>query len=111
MLHNFCSEFIHHAHVLLSKKPMEETTMITQIGWIGAIAFGVCGLPQAWKSYKDGHADGISNGFLALWTIGEVFTTIAVVVEAPKPYLLANYALNAVFLAVMWKYKIWRRYG
>ena len=76
------------------------------IGWIGSLAFGICGLPQALRCYKDGHADGLDLLFLILWTIGEVFTFYAVLQDAPVPYLLANYSFNAVFLAVMWRYKL-----
>jgi hypothetical protein len=79
------------------------------IGWIGAVGFGLCGLPQAAKTYRDGHADGLDLGFLLLWSVGEIFTFAAVLYEAPKDYLIANYAANAVFLSVIWTYKIWPR--
>lgn len=79
------------------------------IGWIGSLSFGLCGLPQAVKTYRDGHAKGLDTGFLVLWTTGEVFTFAAVIMDAPVPYLLANYILNAIFLVVMWRYKLWPR--
>lgn len=79
------------------------------IGWVGAICFGLTGLPQALRAHKDGHADGLSVGFLWLWSLGEIFTAWAVIQDAPVPYLLWNYAMNALFLAIMWKYKIWPR--
>jgi uncharacterized protein with PQ loop repeat len=79
------------------------------IGWIGAVAFGICGLPQAAKACRDGHAEGLSLSFLVLWTIGEVFTFAAVLMDAPRAYLIANYLLNGLFLAVLWKYRLWPR--
>ncbi len=78
------------------------------IGWIGSIMFAMCALPQAIKSVRDGHSDGLSWGFLMMWLIGEVFTLIYV---APKGHipLIANYAGNLVLLQIMIYYKIWRR--
>jgi uncharacterized protein with PQ loop repeat len=79
------------------------------IGWIGAVLFSLCGLPQALKTHKDGHANGLDAYFLLLWTGGEIFTLIAVFNEAPILYLLFNYLTNLIFLVIMWKYKIWPR--
>lgn len=79
------------------------------MGWLGAIGFGLCGLPQAVKAYRDGHSDGLDLGFLLLWSLGEVCTFWAVYHGNPVKYLIANYTLNAVFLCVMWFYKIWPR--
>ena len=79
------------------------------LGWIGAVAFGICGLPQAVKAYKDGHTDGLDLMFLSLWTIGELFTLVAVIRDAAPAYMLVNYILNGMFLAVMWKYKLFPR--
>ena len=79
------------------------------IGWIGAVAFGICGLPQAVKTYRDGNADGLDITFLILWTVGELCTLYAVIVDSPRPYLIANYLANLIFLLIMWRYKIWPR--
>lgn len=79
------------------------------IGWIGSLAFGFCGLPQALKIYQEGHADGLDLGFLLLWTVGEVFSFYAVLRDAPIPYLIANYVLTGIFLTIMWRYKLWPR--
>lgn len=79
------------------------------IGWIGALAFGFCGLPQATRVWRDGHAEGLDTGFLFLWTLGEVFSFVAILSDAPLGYLILNYSLNAIFLAVMWRYKFFPR--
>lgn len=79
------------------------------IGWIGSIAFGLCGLPQALRVWKNGHAKDLSNLFLFLWTFGEVCTIYAVSTDDPKDYLIANYILNLLSLSVMWKFKLFPR--
>lgn len=75
------------------------------IGWIGAIAFGICGLPQAIKSKKQGHSGGISAIFLSLWLIGEVTTLIYVFPKAHFP-LIFNYLMNILFVLVIFYYKL-----
>jgi uncharacterized protein with PQ loop repeat len=74
------------------------------IGWLGSVAFGICGLPQALKSIKDGHSDGISWGFIFLWLIGEICTLIYVLPQLLLPLIL-NYVLNLVFLIIIIFYK------
>lgn len=78
------------------------------IGWIGAILFAICGLPQAWACYKQGHSRGLSWSFLLMWLGGEIFTIAYVFPKKDIP-LLFNYFLNLVFLLVMIRYKVWER--
>lgn len=78
------------------------------IGWIGAILFALCGLPQAWECYRTGNSRGLSWGFLGMWFGGEILTIIYVWPKGDIP-LLFNYFLNLVFLLVMVKFKIWER--
>jgi len=73
-------------------------------GWLGGIMLAICGAPQAYKSYKEKHSDGISLGFLILWTLGEIFTFIYVVPKMDIP-LLFNYTANLIFLSIIWKYR------
>jgi uncharacterized protein with PQ loop repeat len=74
------------------------------IGWIGAICFAICGLPQCLKSVSDGHSDGIAWGFLILWFTGEVFTLIYVLPKMDWP-LIFNYACNLIFVGIIIRYK------
>jgi uncharacterized protein with PQ loop repeat len=76
------------------------------IGTIGAIAFAICGLPQAIKCYRTKRADDMSWLFLILWAVGEV-CMIAYTVMAldSNRLLLANYLANGAFLAVIIYYK------
>lgn len=78
------------------------------IGWIGAVLFAICGLPQAIQCYRDGHSRGLNWGFLGCWLWGEILTIIYVWPKQDWP-LLFNYFLNLVFLLVMVKFKIWER--
>lgn len=47
--------------------------MADLLGWLGCLCFTLCGIPQAWKSYKDGHSLGMTQSFIFLWLGGEVF--------------------------------------
>jgi uncharacterized protein with PQ loop repeat len=81
---------------------------LTLIGYIGGILLAICGAPQAYLSYKQGHSDGISILFLLLWSFGEIFTLIYIIPKIDIPLLL-NYTSNLFFLLIIWKYKIFRR--
>ncbi len=76
------------------------------MGWLGSICLAICGVPQAVQSYKDKHSEGISNGFLILWSLGEVFALAYVYDKLDLPLLL-NYATNIFILAVIIYYKMY----
>ncbi len=76
------------------------------MGWLGSICLAICGVPQAVQSYKDKHSEGISNGFLILWALGEVFALAYVYDKLDLPLLL-NYATNIFILAVIIYYKMY----
>jgi uncharacterized protein with PQ loop repeat len=84
-----------------------EFNLLEIIGWIGAIAFAVCGAPQAWQSYKTKTAEGVSSLFLYLWLIGEIATIIYVIPKGHLP-LLFNYLANLVFISIILYYKVRR---
>ena len=75
------------------------------IGWVGSIFLAICGLPQAYASWKQGHSNGISSGFLALWGFGEVLTLLYVIHKMDAPLLL-NYFTNILSLSVIIFYKL-----
>ncbi len=79
------------------------------IGWIGSLLFAFSAVPQAWQSYRQGHSRGISNGFLALWTVGEVLTLLYVLIKVGSAPLIVNYICNFICLLVIVKYKFWER--
>lgn len=74
------------------------------IGWIGSIALAVCGVPQAYLSYKQGHSNGLSVALLVLWFGGEIFTLIYVLPQQDWP-LLFNYSCNIISLIIICWYK------
>jgi uncharacterized protein with PQ loop repeat len=79
--------------------------MLEFIGWIGAIAFAICGLPQAIASHKQGHSNGISSFFLALWIIGELCTLTYIIPNKQYP-LIFNYVFNIIFTLIILWYKL-----
>jgi uncharacterized protein with PQ loop repeat len=83
---------------------------LTLVGWVGSILLGICGLPQALKCTKEGHACGLSWGFLFCWFFGELFTIFYVIPTKNYP-LIFNYSFNIVLLIIMLKYKIKPRKG
>jgi len=80
--------------------------MIETIGWLGSFFFAICGIPQAWESYKAKNSNGISHGFLWLWILGEVFTLFYIMAqEIVLIPLVANYLFNLLSLVVIVYYK------
>jgi uncharacterized protein with PQ loop repeat len=80
--------------------------MIEIIGWLGAFFFSVCAVPQAYKSYKDKHSDGVSWGFINLWAAGEVCMFLYIILTTAQLPLIMNYVFNGVCLAVIFYYKL-----
>lgn len=76
------------------------------IGWIGSICFAICGLPLAIQCYKDKHASGVNNAFLALWFTGEVCTLIYSL-HLQKYPLILNYTGNLILLLIVIYYKFY----
>jgi hypothetical protein len=75
------------------------------IGWIGSGCFAICAVPQAYTAVRQGHSNGISWLFLALWLTGEVLTIAYVLPKWDFP-LLVNYFGNLACLLVILHYKI-----
>jgi uncharacterized protein with PQ loop repeat len=82
--------------------------MIQIIGWIGASLLAFCGLPQAWKSFKDGNSDGISWMFILMWGLGELFGLVYIISLGAIPLIL-NYTLNLALVSVIFWFKIYPR--
>lgn len=80
--------------------------MIELTGWLASILFSLCGAPQAWLSYKQGHSNGVSSLLLAMWGSGEALMIIYVLgkhgLDLP---LLVNYLTNLIFVIIISKYK------
>jgi uncharacterized protein with PQ loop repeat len=84
---------------------VKSMTIFEILGWLGSICLAICGLPQAWQSYKDKNSEGISWGFILLWAFGEVFALAYVYDKLDLPLLL-NYTTNILILGVILYYKV-----
>ena len=82
---------------------------MTIISWLGSICFALCGIPQAWQSYKQGHSNGLSYLFLGLWFMGEALTIVYVASEIGSVPLLVNYGCNFVCLVIVIRYRMFPR--
>ena len=78
--------------------------LLAIIGWLGSICLAICGVPQAWTSYKDKHSHGISWAFLLLWGFGELFALLYVYDKLDLP-LLMNYSINILILSIIFYFK------
>jgi len=89
----------------LSPEQAKGMSIFEIMGWLGSICLAICGIPQAWQSYKDKHSHGISWGFVLLWAFGEIFALAYVYDKLDLPLLL-NYSTNILILAVILYFKI-----
>ena len=77
------------------------------IGWIGSVAFAICGLPQAWECYKNKSAKGINQLFVGLWLIGEVCYVVSVLLKFGwVSWMMFNYLANIFSIVVILYYLI-----
>lgn len=85
----------------------KNSIIVKATGWIGGGAFALCGLPQAYQAFSNGHAEGVNPWFIGLWMTGEVFSMFYVYHThgLDKP-LFANYTLNLVFISIIMYYLI-----
>lgn len=82
------------------------------LGYIGSFLFAFCALPQAWKSHKEGHSEGVSNILLWMWLGGEITMTAYLLLKngTDIPVTL-NAVMNIVFIFIIMKYKYKPRIG
>jgi len=50
--------------------------MISLLGWLGALAFSLCTIPQTYQCYKQKHAIGVNPLFVFSWMSGGIATLI-----------------------------------
>ena len=73
------------------------------LGWIGAILFCFCAVPQSIKVYRTKSAGDLSWIFLLMWLFGEIFTLIYVIdknmqVNVYQWPLITNYVMNTILV-------------
>ncbi len=72
------------------------------IGWVGSIAFAVCGVPQAWDCLRTKTAKGISPGFIALWFLGEICYVASILMKYGwVNWMMFNYISNIVSIVII----------
>ena len=77
------------------------------IGWIGTVCFAMCGAPQAWQCMRQGHTRGLSTSYLLLWLTGDVSYVISVWGQLGFViWMMTNYLLNLLWLAIIFYYVI-----
>lgn len=74
------------------------------ISWIGSLLLAMCGLPLAIEAIKTKQCN-ISNSFLAMWGLGELFVVIYTVYKNESA-LTFNYISNIVFISILLYYKV-----
>ena len=70
---------------------------------IGSILLALCGVPEAWKCYKEKKCT-ISWMMLLMWLVGEICLVIFAI-QTKQYVLLINYFANIAALAVMIRFK------
>ncbi len=85
-------------------------TAAVAFGWIGCFCFSVCAIPQVYRCWKDGDADGLDLMFLTLWGVGSMDYIVATYLEFGfVVWLHLNYVLNGACLLVIFRYKLFPR--
>lgn len=74
-------------------------------GWIYSLAFALSAIPQAMKSIKDKNSDGVADGTLLLWIVGEIAGTIYGISLMQWP-IIFNCALNTIFVGIIVWYRL-----
>ncbi len=76
------------------------------IGWFGSIFFAFCGFPQVIHTWKTRKTDDLSEMFLWLWFLGEIFTIYYLIHEDQRTGeyhwpLYFNYFLNLIMVCYL----------
>ena len=86
--------------------------MADLFGWLGCVCFAFCGVPQALKSYKDGHSFGMTHSFIALWLSGEVFYIGGTLLKFGwVHWIMWNCLTNTVSIFVIAYYRVCPRFA
>lgn len=72
-------------------------------GWLGAILFAICAVPQVLKTWQTKKAGDLSILFLLFWLVGEIFSLIYIIVDDSiigivHIPLYINYGFNTILV-------------
>ncbi len=82
--------------------------MIDIIGYIGSLAYAICGLPQAYLSIKNGNSEGISRAYGWLSLIGSALSLVYAIPVADY-ILMTNFGFNIIVWSIILKYSYYPR--
>ena len=86
--------------------------LIDLVGFAAQILFISSAAAQAWRSWLDGHSDGISHGWILMLIIGLGSMIMYVVSKIGFDLvLLLGYTGQMFFVLVVASYKYWPRRG
>lgn len=74
---------------------------INLIGWIGTILLSSAGLPQLYKTLKDGHALGIHLYYLLFIFFGLISMIIYVMLTNHSIQLLFSYGFQLIVFSIL----------
>lgn len=69
------------------------------------------GIPQAIKSIKQGHSNGMSPVYITFLIIGFMLMITYISLTKPLIPLIINYTINIISLSIVAWYKIFPRHG
>lgn len=78
---------------------------VQAFGWVYSLAFALSAVPQAIKSYKEGHSRGVADGMMKLWILGELSGLVYGFGIWQLP-IIFNCALNTLFVGIIIYYKL-----
>lgn len=82
--------------------------MIELFGYVGGALLAFCAVPLLIKTIRDGHARGVSLGFLLMWAVGEMLTLRYVADVSPTVPLIGNYVVNLSMVLIVLGYRLAR---
>jgi uncharacterized protein with PQ loop repeat len=83
--------------------------MISIIGYIAMACLIGSAVPQAIKTIRDGHAEGLSVGYLVLMQAGFVLMLIYLFGTHPVMPVVLNYVANIVVWLIPCYYRVYPR--
>lgn len=83
--------------------PGDMATWTWLASWCGTIILIIRGLPQAYKSWTDGHSNGLSQAMLWLWFLGSALLLPHLILQK-EVLLMSVYIANILCILVMLKY-------
>lgn len=81
---------------------------VSLFGWVYSLAFALSALPQAIQCRKQGHSNGVSDGMMQLWMLGEISGLVYGFGLMEWP-IIFNCALNTLFVGIIVYYRLWPR--